>query len=558
MAHSRKTIQKIIILSIATLMISFFSPLRTEATVDKPYYIKVNKQQNCVTVYGKDEKGYYTVPLRAMVCSVGADTPLGIFNTPEKYRWKLLMGDVWGQYSTRIVKGILFHSVWYYKMDATTLSATQYNKLGTTASHGCVRLTVEDAKWIYDNCPLGTTVEIYNGKDPGPLGKPEAIKLLTGTGWDPTDPDVKNPYLKKVPVLKAADSKSIEWGSKIDLRDGVKALSSTGFDITKSIKTSGKVDSYKAGSYKVTYTVSDTLGRKASKTVIYTVKQCKEAPVIKGVADSVTGKAAVINRDYALKGVTAYLAAKKLSNKDIQVTINKTNENEYALIYSIKAENNKTGKASAKVYIDTTPPVLAGIAFKNITEDQLNAGKEAILQLAKENVTVTDDYSKLTAANVKVTVEPKEDYAYLVHYEVADKAGNITRETVQYTYFDSARIEGIGNRYGIPKDTVIDDVFALSGIQVLTGDDTGSTDAITVGIWTGDNKTYEITYTIAQQDGKEVSVVCYFTLDAASKGTAQNNPAAKTPATVTPAVQNPAVQNPAVQDPAVQNPTGQN
>ncbi len=53
--------------------------------------------------------------------------------------------------------------------------------------------TVEDAKWIADNCPSGTTVEIYEDDDPGPLGKPEAAHIDTDSpnkGWDPTDPDV--------------------------------------------------------------------------------------------------------------------------------------------------------------------------------------------------------------------------------------------------------------------------------------------------------------------------------------------------------------------------------
>lgn len=62
---------------------------------------------------------------------------------------------------------------------------------------GCVRLTVEDAKWIADNCPSGTTVEIYDDDDPGPLGKPEAALIDTDSpnkGWDPTDPDVENPW----------------------------------------------------------------------------------------------------------------------------------------------------------------------------------------------------------------------------------------------------------------------------------------------------------------------------------------------------------------------------
>jgi hypothetical protein len=182
-----------------------------------PYYIKVNKQQNCVTIYKQDEDGKYTVPVKAMTCSSGTATPLGTYKTLEKYRWKLLMGDVWGQYSTRIFEGVLFHSVWYYDMDASTLSTKQYNKLGTTASHGCIRLTVADAKWIYDNCALGTTVEIYSDKDPGPLGKPDALILPDGSGWDPTDPSEDNPFLKNQPVIKGASNKSIAWGTKINL-----------------------------------------------------------------------------------------------------------------------------------------------------------------------------------------------------------------------------------------------------------------------------------------------------------------------------------------------------
>ncbi|MEG2774223.1 MAG: L,D-transpeptidase, partial [Acetivibrio sp.] len=132
----------------------------TKAETGYPYLIKVNRQQCTITIYEKDKKGEYSVPIRAMLCSPGWDTPLGSFKTPEKYRWRLLMGDVWGQYSTRINKGVLFHSVWYYDKDPSTLSNIQFNKLGTVCSHGCVRVNVEDAKWIYDNCPVGTTVTI--------------------------------------------------------------------------------------------------------------------------------------------------------------------------------------------------------------------------------------------------------------------------------------------------------------------------------------------------------------------------------------------------------------
>ena len=37
----------------------------------------------------------------------------------------------------------------------------QDGRLGINASHGCIRLTLTNAKWIYDNIPRGTKVVIY-------------------------------------------------------------------------------------------------------------------------------------------------------------------------------------------------------------------------------------------------------------------------------------------------------------------------------------------------------------------------------------------------------------
>ena len=34
-------------------------------------------------------------------------------------------------------------------------------RLGINASHGCVRLAIENAKWIYDTIPRGTKVVTY-------------------------------------------------------------------------------------------------------------------------------------------------------------------------------------------------------------------------------------------------------------------------------------------------------------------------------------------------------------------------------------------------------------
>jgi|GEM_PF-1129352 len=162
------------------------------------YYIKVNYQANVVTIYKKDANNQYTIPVKAMVCSTGTATPKsGVYKIGLKTRWRTLFGGVYGQYGITIVGNILFHSVPYSKQDASTLLYNAYDQLGTSASAGCVRLTVEDVAWIYNNCAAGTQVEFYASSNPGPLGKPVAKKISSYENlrnWDPTDPAINNPW----------------------------------------------------------------------------------------------------------------------------------------------------------------------------------------------------------------------------------------------------------------------------------------------------------------------------------------------------------------------------
>ena len=169
-----------------------------------PYLIAVNRSASTVTVYTLDEEGRYTVPYMAMVCSAGkegedTETPLGFYATPVNYDWRLLAGPSYGQYATRIWDAYLFHSVPYYTQHKDDVEYDQFNELGSPASLGCVRLMVNDVKWIYDNCEIGTRVIVYDDPDdPGPMGKPGTIYTdpadETLRGWDPTDPDPENPW----------------------------------------------------------------------------------------------------------------------------------------------------------------------------------------------------------------------------------------------------------------------------------------------------------------------------------------------------------------------------
>jgi hypothetical protein len=145
-----------------------------------------------------------------MVCSTGTSTP----RAGEKYAittyrktWNGLKGNVYGQYAVQIVGNILFHSVPYTAKNNSYLEYWEYDKLGTKASLGCIRLTVADAKWIYDYVPAGTWVEFYSDEiNPGPLGKPTA-KVISDNelcrNWDPTDNVEGNPWFMTIEEQEA-------------------------------------------------------------------------------------------------------------------------------------------------------------------------------------------------------------------------------------------------------------------------------------------------------------------------------------------------------------------
>ena len=133
-----------------------------------PYKLVVDVSDQRVYVYQWNGSSFGTC-IKEMICSTGmkgasTETPLGTFQmdgptgTGEWYWFSTY--KCYAKWASRIVGGILFHSVIYSK--GKVLNKTSVRKLGKRASHGCIRLTVEDAQWIYENCPSGTTVVIQD------------------------------------------------------------------------------------------------------------------------------------------------------------------------------------------------------------------------------------------------------------------------------------------------------------------------------------------------------------------------------------------------------------
>ena len=92
-------------------------------------------------------------------CAPGTpDTPTvkGVFSVTSLKMPGFYSFGSYQYYATQFYGDFLFHSTTF-----NTDGSVQDDRLGMQLSHGCVRLSLENAKWIYDNIPAGTTVYIY-------------------------------------------------------------------------------------------------------------------------------------------------------------------------------------------------------------------------------------------------------------------------------------------------------------------------------------------------------------------------------------------------------------
>ncbi len=195
-----------------------------------PFHITVDVTNQVVTVYGRDANGEYTVVVRQMLCSSGTKanpSSIGDFTlNGRKARWCFFpkWGD-YAQYWTQITSEIAFHSVIYARVDTMSLSIKSYRMLGQRASHGCIRLLVSDAKWIYDNVGKGTVVTITDKLPEDPelkasLAKPELNKrnmLPVETPQPTAEPVYVSGALPPLPLEKLqknSSSSAVFWLQK--------------------------------------------------------------------------------------------------------------------------------------------------------------------------------------------------------------------------------------------------------------------------------------------------------------------------------------------------------
>lgn len=120
------------------------------------YFIWVDLSHYKVNIFKGKQKDWNLV--HSYICTIGkpaTPTPKGNFTIGVKGLYFGVERGYKCWYYTQFKGNYLFHSI-IYNLDGSVRDG----RLGMSLSDGCLRLSKENAKWIWDNIPEGTKVFI--------------------------------------------------------------------------------------------------------------------------------------------------------------------------------------------------------------------------------------------------------------------------------------------------------------------------------------------------------------------------------------------------------------
>ncbi|WP_308780252.1 L,D-transpeptidase [uncultured Clostridium sp.] len=123
-----------------------------------PYLVYLNLDKQMTYIYSGSNNNWNLIKkFNSSTGIEGKETPKGIFSVTDRGDWFYSEEFQQGaKYWVQFMGDYLFHSL---PFDETQENILDYT-LGKPASHGCIRLAVEDAKWLYDNIDDGTKIII--------------------------------------------------------------------------------------------------------------------------------------------------------------------------------------------------------------------------------------------------------------------------------------------------------------------------------------------------------------------------------------------------------------
>jgi GEVED domain/Subtilase family/Bacterial surface protein, Ig-like domain/MAM domain, meprin/A5/mu/Secretion system C-terminal sorting domain/Fibronectin type III domain len=243
-------------------------------------------------------------------------------------------------------------------------------------------------------------------------------------------PDTTAPVI----TLNGASTLSLNLGDTYT-EQGATATDDVDGDITANIVIGGDVvNTSVAGTYVVTYNVSDAAGNAATQvTRTVTVNPDTTAPVITLVGASIINLN--VGDTYTEQGATATddvdgdITASIVIGGD---TVNTNVSGTYVVTYDVSdaagnAATQVTRTVNVTVVVDTTAPVITLVGASTIN---LNVGDT----YTEQGATATDDVDGDITANIVIggdTVNTNVAGTYVVTYDVSDAAGNAATQVTR-------------------------------------------------------------------------------------------------------------------------------
>lgn len=236
--------------------------------------IEVNKYDNMVSVWNTVD-GKKDSIRKLFNSSIYEELNTGTYSISEKNIWRLTDNNTYIQYSSKDSAELLFHSAQYQIQNRNYMNVETYNNIGSSnTSVKGITLTVADAKWIYENCPEGTVVDVINDENPdyGSMQADELRAIPDGIRWDPTDPDKNNKWVTtQIKFINGVTNHTIQVGSYFDAWDGIYATDIDGNNITNNITILGTVNTAVPGTYTIQYLLADFTGQVIREKAYITV-----------------------------------------------------------------------------------------------------------------------------------------------------------------------------------------------------------------------------------------------------------------------------------------------
>ena len=242
--------------------------------------------------------------------------------------------------------------------------------------------------------------------------------------------------LNEVPVINAVD-KILTVGDTFDLKKDVTASDAEDGNLTDKIEViRNEVDTGKAGTYEVTYKVTDSQGASSTKTIMVTVnpkmESLNEVPTIKAEDKTIT----VGDKFNVKKDVTATDKEDGDLTDKIEVVkndVDTTKPGTYEVVYKVTDSKGASKKKTIKVTVNPKMEMLNEVPSISANDKTITVGDKFDV---KKDVTAKDtEDGELTdkIEVVKNDVDTTKPGTYEVVYKVTDSKGASTTKTIRVT-----------------------------------------------------------------------------------------------------------------------------